>query len=393
MDANFLKNIIGHISSVPPLPAAAQKLIQLTSNINVNIKEVGQVVSMDLGIASKLLQIVNSPFYGLRQKINTVPQAITLIGLEAVRSLALSLSVIKTGKDEKSPLYLTQEDFWRHSLSTAIISKKVSPLISSCEPEEAFVAGLMHDMGKLILLEFTKDNYNLALMQASKAQVPLTSLEHEMFELDHAILADELCRHWKIPDTISKAIAYHHEPLITNETPPEYALAKVVSVGNQLAHLMDLGKSGNFLMSMEVIQYLIQKKVDFENMKNIVKAVTKGVEDAAKLFGFRETKAAETVILPVACYLSNPEDKALFQLILAAKNYPFIDLSTQAVSTLTAETIKAVIHDNNLPEPDKEFLKQTSIPCLNYDAWKQEHLSPKNMFPVSYLHVWLTNPV
>ncbi len=389
MDANFIKNIAGHISSIPPLPAAAQKLIQLTSNPNVNIKEVGQVITLDIGIASKLLQIVNSPFYGLRQKITTVPQAITLIGLEAVRSLALSLSVIKTNPQDKGSLHFNQEEFWRHSLTTAILCKKLAPIVSTADPEEAFIAGLMHDMGKLVLFEFTKNSYEIALAQASKAKMSLASLEREIFEINHAVLAAELCRHWVIPEPITIAIENHHEPLLKPEPQPEQALAELVSLGNQLAHIMDTGKSGNQLISIEVIPYLKQKKADFAALLKTLQGVTKGVDEAAKLFGFRESKTINENALPVAVGLKDPDEQILWSLILGSKKHAMIDLTREPLSNERMKGIKAVVHDEAVPASEVERFRGFGLPILDFDAWKTQYMPSARNYPIGFLHVWL----
>ncbi|QQR81979.1 MAG: HDOD domain-containing protein [Deltaproteobacteria bacterium] len=326
--------------------------------------------------------------------MNTVPQAITLIGLEAVRSLALSLSVIKTNPNDKGSIHLNQEDFWRHSLTTAILCKKLATIIPNTDPEEAFIAGLMHDMGKLVLLEFTKNSYEIALAQASKAKATLAALEREIFEINHAVLAAELCRHWLIPDVITNAIGKHHEPLIKEESGPDQALAELVSLGNQIAHMMDMGKSGNHLISTEAIRYLNLKKADFDFIQKTIKAVTKGVEDAAKLFGFRETKLIEANPLPVALGLEDPEEKMLVQLIVSSKNHLIIDLSKEPLSEdrLNSKSLKAIIYDKSIPDSEKERLKASQIPALDFDQWKKQYKTDSGMYPVSYLHVWLANP-
>lgn len=371
MDVNFIKNIAAHISSVPPLPAAAQKLIQLTSKQDVDIQEVTQVIAMDQGIASKLLQVVNSPFYGLQKKVTTIPQAITFLGLDAIKSLALGVSVIKRSSDQKGAAYFTQEEFWKHSLSTAVLSKKIALLFAYEDPEEAFIAGLMHDIGKLVLLEFSGDNYVLALEQASKGKKSLSFYEEEIFEIDHALLGEELCRHWMIPEKISKAIACHHLPLLEQNPQVEKEvneLGAIVSVANQLAHLLGLGKSGNPMISLELIQYLSHKKIGFEMLMKTIQSAKKEISDSATMFGFKENNE-EVFSGKIALSLGNDLEKKMLQILLASQNAVFEDFVNEHLSDYSQ-----LIYDSEFDVPLLNSVKEKNLKVFNFSEWKKEHM-------------------
>ncbi|MBF0493309.1 MAG: HDOD domain-containing protein [Deltaproteobacteria bacterium] len=383
MDVNFIKNIAAHISAVPPLPAAAQKLIQLTSFQDVDIREVSQVIAMDQAIASKLLQIVNSPFYGLRQKVNTIPQAITLMGLEAIKSLALSVSVIRSSAGKKRSGYLNQEDFWTHSLSTAILCKKIAGLIGNTDPEEAFIAGLMHDIGKLVFFEFTGDSYRLALEQASKAKASLNSFELEIFEINHALLGEELCHHWMIPEKISKAIASHHEAPLEKEDSAEQGLGNIVSVANQLAHILNLGSSGNHLISLNALSYLVKKNIGLDLLIKTIEAATKEINDSWKYFDFKET-TDEIDEKQIGLCLENNLEKMMLSLILSAQHRPYEDFTHNP-----SKQFQIVIHDQTPSEEGLTELKGSGVKMLNFEEWKEKNIVSE-MYPMNFLHQWLS---
>ena len=239
-----LDALIKNIRMLPPLPAAVDKLCKLASNTNSDVFEVAQVISGDHALTAKLLKVVNSAFYSLSQKVSTIFQAVIILGYREIRSIAMGFSVMNISRSLILNACIPIEEFWKHSLATAILSKKIAKKFRYKDPEEVFVAGLLHDIGKLILMNYSLKEYSDILQQAELLKHRLYEVETRTFGLDHAKAGEKLCEYWKIPSHLCIAIGNHHTPSLPKEG---NEIAFFIQMADCLIKRKSIGFSGDYL--------------------------------------------------------------------------------------------------------------------------------------------------
>lgn len=293
MDAQFIKEVSRRIVNVPPLPSVAMKLIALAGDPNVELEEIDAVVSSDQSLAIRVLQIANSPFYGASYRIASIAQAVMLIGFRSLRNLALGLSVMKVANGEAGSK-LNLETFWKHSLATAIAARGLSAANGQKHPDEAFTAGLIHDIGKIILMREAGDAYSIAQEGPHRSIVTIDHLEHEVFEMDHAELGGELCRHWHIPEEIADAVSGHHsfEP----ESVTSASLHKpagLVFVADQLAKIAGFGSGHDDAVDLLFTDMLAKSKFRTDDFVGILNGIHQEMSHIRAFFGLAPSSLEE----------------------------------------------------------------------------------------------------
>lgn len=213
LDRN-LKEFVGTLSTVPSVPSLYFKIVAALEKPDVPLSEVGGVIGQDPGMSAKVLQLVNSAFFGLARRISDPTEAVQYVGIGAVRSLVLSLSTFSVF-DQSHVQRFSIERVWRHSMSTGQLAAKIARK-ERCDQttiEEASVAGMLHDIGKLTLAASLPDSYQQVLSLAQKKQIALTEAEQEIFGVTHAEVGAYLLGLWGLPVSIVEAVALHHAPL------------------------------------------------------------------------------------------------------------------------------------------------------------------------------------
>ena len=205
-----LKEIVSRLESVPSLPAIYVAITKALETPDSSITEIGGIIAQDIGMSTKLLQLVNSAFFGLASQVSNVKQAASLIGIDNIRALALSVNVFSRfeGSLGEDLAFL-----WNHSLATAGFAKIIahSQNSSRTEVENSFTAGILHDIGRLILASACGNDYKEVLRRAA-AGTDLPAAEQEVFGCTHAAVGAYLLGLWGLPDAIVASAAWHHEP-------------------------------------------------------------------------------------------------------------------------------------------------------------------------------------
>jgi putative nucleotidyltransferase with HDIG domain len=208
----MMKQISAGIEEIPPMPQVVMKAQQLLADPDSSAKELAALLETDPSIAAKVLKMANSAFYGLRGNVNSIQHAAMVLGYRNLGEI-ISAAGIQKSLEKKLPGYgLDSEDLWRHSLSVAMGSKIIA---SRKNPElemVAHTAGLIHDVGKLILDPFVLDEKETFEAFIVSEQQTFLAAEQEILGFDHAEIAAEVCKKWGIPEVISSAIHYHHSP-------------------------------------------------------------------------------------------------------------------------------------------------------------------------------------
>jgi putative nucleotidyltransferase with HDIG domain len=203
-----IDTLLDEVVTLPSLPSTVAHIMRLVSDPQCSLNAVAQAVSADPPLAIKTLRLVNAAYYGLRQKVSTIEHAVILLGIKVIKNLAFTASVFDIMKG-------SVDGFFRHSIATGLAMRvlvevrQVNCIVQA--PEEAFVCGLLHDIGKVILREF------LPRESAQVAQICLESgalwqdVEREIIGVDHAQIGARLAQKWKLPDVLSQAVGGHHD--------------------------------------------------------------------------------------------------------------------------------------------------------------------------------------
>ncbi|MGZ4997911.1 MAG: HDOD domain-containing protein [Methylobacter sp.] len=235
------EQLIVLVEKMPAFPKSVQQVVELTADFNASAKDIVRVIECDPVMTVKILKAINSPFYGLPNKITSVQRAVVHIGLNTIKNIALGVAAMGMLNPHNKANFNTS-DFLLHSLTTAAISKLLAERIrlSSAECGDCFVAGLLHDFGKVVFAEFMPDEFKLALEKSQQQQLPLHQTELEFIGLNHSQAGKMLAEKWELSAPLIEAIAYHHD-LASGEN----ILRDCVFAANQISKHMQFGNGGN----------------------------------------------------------------------------------------------------------------------------------------------------
>lgn len=239
MDNSERVRLVALVEKMPAFPKSVQKVVELTSNIDVSAKEIVRVIECDPVLTVKILKVINSAFYGLQQKINSVQRAVVHIGLNTVKNLAMSVAAMGMLKISNKADF-NADAFLLHALTTAAISRSLAERIKLSQQDcsDCFVAGLLHDFGKVIFAEYLPDCFKLALEKSRQNHIPLHMTELEFIGLDHAQAGALLAEKWGLSAVLIEAIRHHHDQ-------PVNALGECLFAANQISKQLRIGNGGN----------------------------------------------------------------------------------------------------------------------------------------------------
>lgn len=193
---------------VPPLPAFAQRILALASQENVSAQQVSELTRMDPSFSAELLRVANSALFGVRREVTSLSQAIVIVGMDRVRSMAMLLCVNKMVRSSLRIQALRR--VWQHSVATAILCEE-SARAAGLPRDEAYTAGLLHNLGSLGLMSAYPDEYARMLQVSDDYGFDLLKTERDLFEIDHCAAGAYLAQDWDFPDELAATLATHHD--------------------------------------------------------------------------------------------------------------------------------------------------------------------------------------
>jgi putative nucleotidyltransferase with HDIG domain len=212
MDEQQILNKLDRIKEIPTLPTVVFELNKYLQDPDTSIKTVCEIIEKDQAITVKILKLVNSAFYGFKSKISDLRNAIVLLGYNAVRNAIVSLSVINSFSSKKEALmYFDITQFWKHSLAVAVTSKNIAQLSKKESPDNCFVGGLLHDIGKVILAQYFHDLFEQVWTILQDEHLSFYEAEKKKLPIDHTIIGAHLASKWQLPEGLVEAIRWHHE--------------------------------------------------------------------------------------------------------------------------------------------------------------------------------------
>ena len=239
--AEKLGRIVQRIRSLPTLPSVYYRVEETLRDPDTSAADVARIIESDQSIASKVLRLVNSSYFGFTSKITSLRQAIVMLGFSAVRNALLSISVIKafgSGNED-----FNRKEFWKHALAVAATARYLSVNWRLGVHDDAYAAGILHDIGKVVLDQYLHAEFMQSLRMSQQEKIPLHEAERRVVGASHCDVGEYLCDSWSLPVRLGEAVALHHKPSIIRSDP---RLASVVHVADSMVRQLRLGQSGNF---------------------------------------------------------------------------------------------------------------------------------------------------
>ncbi len=236
------QRIIQDLGQIPTMPTIAARIMQIVNDPHSSAEDVAKFISRDVALTSKVLRLANSAFYGIPRTISSVNSAIVILGFNTIRSLVLSASVLKVFPARPGvTAVFDRKAFWKHSFMVGIASRMVAQIYRKrrlVDMETAFSAGLLHDVGKIILEQYSNEEYVPVLKAAKEKGIPLVVAEREMLGLTHADVSGMLVDKWQMPNELRGPIIHHHAP---GEDKASQEMAGIIHFANHLCHLKGSG--------------------------------------------------------------------------------------------------------------------------------------------------------
>lgn len=210
-------DIVKKVSAIASLPEVTTKILAIIEDPRSTPAQLHAIISHDPALVTRILKVVNSAFYGLPGQIASVERAIVLLGLSAVKNLALAAGLGKLFKGVKLCDGFTARDLWTHCISVAVTARDLAKQMKVPLADEAFLAGIIHDVGVLIALQHKAEDVRQVCEQAKTGTTPFFELERQIMGMDHQQLGAALCEHWKFPRSCQLVAGYHHRPWILGD--------------------------------------------------------------------------------------------------------------------------------------------------------------------------------
>lgn len=245
----IIADAIKEVSHIATLPEITVKIIQIVENPDSTAQDLHKLISNDPALCARILKVVNSAFYGLPGQIASINRAIVLLGLNAVKNIAIAASLSKMFRGGQISPNFNAKDLWNHSIAVGSAVKLLAEKLRSGLPDEAFLAGLIHDLGIIVQMQTLRQQLIDAVEKHEKQNISFLEAELAVFGVTHQDFGLALCEKWKFPRSFSLVAGYHHRPLELD--PAQRGLASLVYVGDILAARANLGYAGT-VASLEI---------------------------------------------------------------------------------------------------------------------------------------------
>ena len=281
------------LRDLPTFPVIVTRLLELTQDQSSKIGDLVRVVETDPAITARLLRIANSPYYSFQRQISTVRESVILLGYNEVRRLALNLTIHKNLVDSGQGESFDQQHFWRHSLAVAIIAKRLADETKLVDPEEAYAAGLLHDIGKTLLEHHGKISYSEFLEFVDDQPSVVLEEEQRIFGESHETIGALYASYCALPETLVNAILFHHRMVPADLDQQSTQLVAIIALADFIAWGHGFG-SVKKARSMRLAPY-IQKIIDITklNLTRLVTQMDEEINAAAKIYHFNFPEAFE----------------------------------------------------------------------------------------------------
>jgi len=245
-----------YIDRMPSLSTTVTRVLEICNKPNTSPNDLNKVISLDPVLTGQVLKLINSAYYSLPNQITSLTRAIIMLGLNTVKNLALSTAILGTLKKSQTGDIMSMDDFWTHSICVGVTAKALANRrgVHVTMLEEYFVAGLLHDLGKIPMCARFLGEYEEALELAVLEQGPLERAESLIFGFDHGQVGQMIAEKWQLNATLVESLHYHHHPEMAAEEHKQ--IVALVSLANLYANVYELGGAGDRYVGEYSIEHL-----------------------------------------------------------------------------------------------------------------------------------------
>jgi putative nucleotidyltransferase with HDIG domain len=236
MKRHQMQQALSKIEELPTLPAVAMSVNRMLQDVNTPIEKMVSMLEKDQSLSLRLLRLVNSSFYGFKSRITSLRHAITLMGYSTVQHAVVTISVIDCLKISAALNGFNASEFWTHSIGVAVMCRYLATRTKLAEPEEAFTAGLVHDIGKVVLVNHFMDELIALMTSVSAEKITFYESEKKYDTYPHNLIGGHLAKRWMLPEALQAAIRYHHGGQTVSTDNP---LVNLVTVADLLINTVD----------------------------------------------------------------------------------------------------------------------------------------------------------
>jgi HD-like signal output (HDOD) protein len=277
----IVTDAINTISHIATLPEITLKIIELVENPRSTAQDLNKLISNDPALVARILKVVNSAFYGLPGQIGSINRAIVLLGLNAVKNIVIAASLAKLFRGGRVSPHFSAKDLWTHSIAVGVFSKMIVVKINNTLPDEAFLAGLIHDMGILVELQAFREPLVEIAEKSANSTERYTDIETQIIGVDHQMLGAGLTTKWKFPRSFQYVTGHHHNPMAL--APECRWLTSVIHVADHLVCREGLGYS--LTCKNDPIDPAVLEEVGLptEALEELVKALPEAMKETEAL--------------------------------------------------------------------------------------------------------------
>lgn len=268
-----IKETIQNISNLPSHPIVIERITKLLANPRTSAEEIGKAITADQALAAKVLKLVNSAFYGFPGRISTLSHAIVILGFSTIKNIVLTASIFDSfrGKGRATEGF-NLEQFWFHSIACGAAAQSIARTFGNSEKEECFIAGLIHDIGKIILCHYLPEDFENLIAHTKRKDQLFYESEKELFDASHDEIGGFLAERWNLPKTLQNTVRYHHQPSPTHD---HFMVSVIVHTADIFIRALDYGNGGDD--KIPIISEHAWKSLDLENAS--LSSIFDGIKD------------------------------------------------------------------------------------------------------------------
>ena len=266
---------------MPSLSTTVVLVLESCNEPQASANDLKRVISLDPVLTGRVLKLINSAYFALGKPITSLTRAIIMLGVNTVKNLALSFAIMKNMKGSGSFHAFTTNEFWMHCLGVGVVAKSLAAAkgLFPTEQEEYFVAGLLHDLGKLPLNKQFSEEYFQVCQSASKQSEPFYLSEDRRLGIDHCTVGAMIAKKWRLGESLVETLANHHHPDDCTENSQE--LVSTISLANQIAIELQIGAAGDCITDRAMLEQLTDKVgVDYGQLSDFHESVSGEIEKA-----------------------------------------------------------------------------------------------------------------
>lgn len=266
--------LISNLGDLPPLPQVAAQVLRISADPDATAEDLRKVISTDQALTSQILKISNSAMFGMMREVKTLSQAIMTLGFSTIKSVVIASSA--KNLYHRGTVGLQERLIWEHALVTALSSRALARALKFPRVEEAFIGGLLHDIGKSVLGIKYPERYGAILRAVYNGQGDTVEMELETFGFDHAMVGEALLHSWNLADSLQQAVRWHHHP--ADAVDLHRVLTSVIALGNEMALEEKAGIGSPDQLKEATDQSIAILKLDPPRLEEIKAAMREALE-------------------------------------------------------------------------------------------------------------------